>query len=61
MKCEFSGCKKEARWDARKLWGKGGSIRVCDEHKPDAEKRPESLRKLPSFYDVRPIAGATAV
>lgn len=59
--CEFAGCKEPARWDARKLWGKGGSIRTCNEHKPGG-KRPESMKHLPSFYDVRPIGhdGETA-
>jgi hypothetical protein len=56
MKCEFTGCKHEARWAAHKLFGKGGYIRTCDEHKPDAEKRPASLRHLPFFYRVEPIA-----
>lgn len=55
MKCEFSGCKKEASWEAHKLWGKGGSLKVCDQHKPGGRPRPESLRHLPSFYDVKPI------
>jgi hypothetical protein len=55
MKCEFGGCKNEAKWECRKLWGKGGTLCTCDRHKPDASKRPESMRHLPSFYDVKPI------
>lgn len=55
-KCEFTGCKHPAHWEARKLFGKGGAIFVCDRHKPDANKRPESLRHLPFFYDVKPVA-----
>jgi hypothetical protein len=55
IKCEFSGCKCEAHWIAIKLWGKGGSLKVCDEHKPDPDKRPESQQKLPFFYDVQPL------
>ncbi len=54
-KCELSGCKHEAKWAAHKLWGKGGTILTCDEHKPDASKRPESLKKLPFAYRVEPI------
>jgi hypothetical protein len=57
MRCEFKGCKHEARWTARKLWGKGGEIRTCDAHRPDPDKRSESLRHLPFFYRVEPIAG----
>jgi hypothetical protein len=55
MKCEFAGCKHEAQWAALKLWGQGGTLHTCDRHKPGGRKRPESLRHLPSFYDVRPI------
>jgi hypothetical protein len=54
-KCEFGGCEQEARWVARKLWGKGGQLVTCDEHKPDAEKRAPSLRHLPFFYEVKPL------
>ena len=57
QKCEFSGCKCEARWIATRTYGGRGSIRVCDEHKPDPDKRPESLRHLPFFYKVEPIKG----
>ena len=53
MKCSFTGCKREARWECRKLWGGGGTLHTCDAHKPDAAKRPESLRHLPFFYDVK--------
>jgi hypothetical protein len=55
IKCDFTGCRCEARWEARKLFGKGGSLKVCDEHKPDRAKRPESQQNLPFFYDVQPI------
>jgi hypothetical protein len=53
--CEFSGCKNEARWSCRKLFGKGDTICTCDEHKPDPAKRPESLKNAPFFYEVRPL------
>lgn len=53
--CEVSGCNKPRAWICTKLWGKGGTICTCDEHKPDASKRSESLRHLPSFYDIKPI------
>jgi hypothetical protein len=53
--CEVKGCKHEAHWAARKLFGKGETLHVCDEHKPDASRRPEALRHLPFFYDVQPI------
>lgn len=52
IKCEFGGCKHEARWIARKLWGKGGEIRTCDEHKPGAKAKPGQR----IFYDVKPVA-----
>jgi hypothetical protein len=59
MKCEFTGCKHQAKWACRKLWIQTGApkgvIHTCDKHKPDAEKRPESLRHLPFFYDVQPM------
>ncbi len=55
-KCEFSGCRKVATWSCRKLFGSGGTICVCDDHKPDKSNRPASLRKTPSFYDCKPIA-----
>lgn len=55
-KCEFSGCKHPAKWAAAKLWGKGGTIYVCDEHKPDASKRPEKMKKLPFTYSIKPIS-----
>jgi hypothetical protein len=51
-KCEVKGCRNEQKWAAYKLW-KGQSvsvIHVCDDHKPDPEKRPEPLRHLPFFY-----------
>lgn len=57
MKCDVKGCKHEARWSAVKLFGDRTTLRVCDEHKPDAEKRPPSLRHLPFFYVVEPIGG----
>jgi hypothetical protein len=55
MKCEFTGCKCEAKWRAEKLFGKGGAICTCDKHKPDASKRSEKTRNLPFFYKVTPI------
>ena len=55
IKCEFCGCKQPAKWVARKLWGKGGEIRTCDAHKPGSARRPEGLKHLPNFYDVRPL------
>jgi hypothetical protein len=57
-KCEFSGCKCLARWSARRLWGKGGVLLVCDAHKPDVNRRPKALQYLPLFYEVKPLAGA---
>lgn len=54
MKCAFRGCKKPARWQARKLWGKGGTLCTCDAHKPCAN-RPASMQHLPSFYEVKPL------
>ncbi len=54
-RCEFNGCKGEPRWECRKLFGKGGTILTCDEHKPDAAKRPEGLRHLPFYYEVKAI------
>lgn len=56
--CGFSGCKKPAKWACRQLWGKGGTLHTCDEHKPDPGKRPESLKHLPFFYEVKPLADA---
>jgi hypothetical protein len=55
MRCEVKGCKADARWTARKLWGTGGSLAVCDEHRPDPANRPDSLKHLPFFYEVAPI------
>jgi hypothetical protein len=37
------------------LWGKGGTLCTCDEHRPDAAKRAPALRHLPMFYEVEPI------
>jgi hypothetical protein len=56
-KCEFGGCKNRAVWSARKLWGKGGTLRTCDDHKPGSRERPASMQHLPSFYDITPIEG----
>jgi hypothetical protein len=55
-RCGVAGCKRPARWSCRKLWGKGGVLLACDEHRPDASKRPPSLRHLPFFYDVQPVS-----
>lgn len=55
MKCNFTGCKQPAKWECKQLWGKGGALLTCDEHKPDPAKRPESLKHLPFFYDVKPL------
>jgi hypothetical protein len=55
IKCEFGGCKQEARWECRKLFGTGGTIRTCDAHKPDPNSRPAALRHLPFFYEVKGI------
>ncbi len=52
MKCSFTGCKCRAKWSVRKLFGKCDTLYTCDEHKPDAGKRPPSLRHLPFFYTV---------
>jgi hypothetical protein len=58
-KCDFGGCKCAAKWIARKLFGDGGTLRVCEKHKPDPDKRPASLRHLPFFYEVSAIARMT--
>jgi hypothetical protein len=59
VKCEFVGCKREAKWACRKLWDvvgrAGNTLHTCDEHKPDPDKRSEKLKHLPFFYDVQPI------
>jgi hypothetical protein len=55
MICEFKGCEHEAKWEALKLFGDRRTLYLCDEHKPDMEKRPESLRSLPFFYELTPI------
>jgi hypothetical protein len=56
MRCDVKGCKHEARWTAVKLFGDRATLRLCDGCRPDVQKRPESLRKLPFFYRVEPIA-----
>lgn len=53
--CEFGGCKHRAAWTAHKLWGKGGTIRTCEEHKPGSKPRPASLAHLRDFYRLEPI------
>lgn len=53
--CEFTGCKKPARWECKKLVGKGRMIWTCDDHKPDMANRPESLKHLPFTWEVRPL------
>lgn len=58
MKCEFTGCKHEAKWQAVKLFGDRKTLHVCDQHKPDASKRPASLKNVPMYYEVRSIANA---
>lgn len=55
MTCEVRGCKATATWNAAKLFGDRATLHVCDEHKPDAAKRPASLRNLPFFYEVTAI------
>lgn len=55
MKCDFTGCKHEAKWQAVKLFGDRKTLHVCDQHKPDASKRPASLKNVPMFYDVQPL------
>lgn len=54
VKCEFLGCKAPAMWSAAKLWGKGGTICTCDEHKPGG--KPSNVIKVTRpWYDVKPI------
>lgn len=56
MKCDFADCTNQAHWRCRKLFGKGGFLFTCDEHKPDASKRTsETVKKLPMFYEITPI------
>ncbi len=54
MKCLFTGCRKPAVWECRKLW-RAGSIFTCDQHKPDPSSRPPTLQHLPFAYEVTPI------
>lgn len=56
VKCDFGGCKCAAKWTARKLFGKGDVLKVCEKHKPDANNRPASIRHLPFCYDVQPLS-----
>jgi hypothetical protein len=58
-KCEFTGCKREATWVAAKLWGKGGTICTCDEHRPGSNPLPAHLAPERPWYDVKPIGGET--
>jgi hypothetical protein len=51
--CEFIGCNHKAAWLAHKLWGKGGTLRTCDAHKPGGDPRAVAGR---AFYRVEPIA-----
>jgi hypothetical protein len=54
-KCEVIGCKNLATWEAHKLWGKGGSILVCNECKPGASDRPARVKPLRAYYKLDPI------
>lgn len=59
--CEWSGCKARATIVAHKLWGKGGTLRCCDEHRPgskssDIARKMIEARGCP-FYRLEPIAG----
>ena len=55
-KCEFTGCKHEAVWCATKLWGKGGTICTCDEHRPGSRGKPAPGQRV--WYEVKPIKDA---
>lgn len=52
--CDFGGCKCEAAWVATRLWGKGGTIRTCDEHRPGAKAKPAKPGER-VWYRVEPI------
>jgi hypothetical protein len=51
--CEFSGCKCKATVIAHKLWGKGGTLRTCDDHKPGRNPHPMTINR--PFYRCEPI------
>jgi hypothetical protein len=56
-KCEFSGCKNKATWKATKLWGKGGTICTCDDHKPgyNVARMKIDQQNDRQWYRVEPI------
>ena len=60
MKCNFySGCKCEAAWVVKHLFGKRVERLACDKHKPGQAKRSEAVEKamksLPAFYECVPV------
>lgn len=55
MECEFVGCKCKATTIAHKLWGKGGTLRTCDAHKPGSAGTHPIAQARP-FYRLEPIA-----
>jgi hypothetical protein len=65
VKCDIKGCKHEAKWAARKLFGDGKVLHTCDGCKPDTAKLGERVRKAMEergikprlWYDVQPIEG----
>lgn len=57
MKCGFVNCKCPAVYVITQTVGKKQSLPVCENHKPDVNKRPPSLRHIPLFFDIRLIDG----
>jgi len=52
--CEFKGCERAARWVSTKLTGTGGTLRTCDEHRPDALPRSAGAGGR-VWYEFRPM------
>jgi hypothetical protein len=55
IKCFSTGCKNPAKYKVTKLFGDKGTFHNCENCKPDINKRPESIRHLPFFYNVQAI------
>lgn len=53
--CEFVGCHCKATTIAHKLFGKGGTIRTCNAHRPGSRPSPAIKPQRP-FYRIEPIA-----
>lgn len=54
LECDFGGCHCKATTIAHKLWGKGGTLRTCDEHRPGQNPHPITANR--PFYRLEPIA-----